>query len=69
MSNNLNTSKKWLTKSIYVDVSTGEIITKINAMSNYIRLRCTKKYYESGSYNIREYTHECERSRQIKIKI
>jgi hypothetical protein len=65
-------------KSQYVDVETGEIISKKNAMQNYIIIRTTKRYnneeimekdgYRFGKSTI-EYTRECEKRRQLKLQL
>lgn len=60
---------KWTTTSEWVDVETGEVITKENAKQNYNITRKIKKYeydknHESGRTKI---TNECRKSTQLKI--
>lgn len=60
---------KWRTKSQYVDIQTGEIITESEYKRNYIKIKTTKNTHINEKYGIREFTHECERNRQTKLEL
>lgn len=60
--------KKWFTEIVYVDIETGEIITKSLA---------EREYYETGKksqetitnekYNIKRYTKECRKHGRLRL--
>lgn len=60
---------KWYSKTIYVDIETGEIISKQKAKKDYNITKTTKKI-EYGKYsNITEYTRCAERKRQQRLDL
>lgn len=63
----MNNDKRWITVSEYVDIETGEIITKSLYEREYIIIRKTKKYEDSGNYNIAKWVNECRRHGQTKL--
>lgn len=61
------TVHRWTSKSKYFDVANGEEISKQQKEKNYVTLRITKRI-KIESYEGRiEYTHECERKRQLSL--
>lgn len=58
---------KWYGMSEYVDVHTGEIISKAEYEREYIKIKTNKKYEVNETYGIIRYTIECERNRQTKL--
>lgn len=58
---------KWVTVAIYVDIETGEIITKGVKEKSYIKIRSTVKIERNEHYAIRKFTIECERNRQQSL--
>lgn len=58
---------KWYTTNEYVDVETGEIITKSKAEREYIITRKTKEYKNNGKYNEIKISNECRRDNQLTI--
>lgn len=58
----------WTTVIEYVDVTTGELINKKEAVRNYDIKKATKPKYEyRGKDSIRKYTHECKPTTRIKL--
>lgn len=64
-----NTAIHWSSSSKWVDVETGEEITKHNAITNYIKLKTSKhvKLNENKTKGHIEYTNECRRNPQSKL--
>lgn len=58
---------KWITITEYIDVETGEIITKSEYERNYIKLKSTKKFEITEKYGITNYQIECQKSKQTKL--
>lgn len=64
---------KWIAITDYVDVDTGEIISKNTYERDYKKIRTTKKIEITEKYNkkygINKYITECERNRQQKLEL
>lgn len=66
---------KWFTIVEYIDIDTGEIITKSLCEREYIRLRKNKKIEiiekleknEKIKSGLIKYTYECERNKQLRL--
>lgn len=63
---------KWYSTTIYVDVETGEIISKSLKEREYITVKTNKttelKEYQNGEkYGIIKHTNECRRNRQTTL--
>lgn len=64
----MNHRKKWITTTEYVDVETGEIITKSNYERNYyLTGKKSKTIEENEKYKIKKYINECRRNGQVRI--
>lgn len=53
----------WKSKSVYIDIDTGEIIDKDKAKKEYIIVRTETLKICRPLTNIIEYTHECKRKK------
>lgn len=59
---------KWYSITEYVDISTGEIISKSEYQrERYITIKISKTYKIDKEYGIIKYRRECEKSRQFEI--
>lgn len=58
---------KWTSKTEYVDVETGEVITKSLAEREYIKKRSTKFTIIQNNNGTIKWITECERNRQQKL--
>lgn len=59
---------KWITLTEYVDVETGEILTKSEKERSYYTTgKSHKKIEENGNYRIKKYIYECRRNGQQKL--
>lgn len=67
--NHLNEDKrKWITISEYVDITTGEIITKSEYEREYYKVKKPTKTIEyNEKYRIIRYTNECRKHEQTKL--
>lgn len=66
---NYNCFVKWTSYIKYVDLQTGEEITKQNAQTNYIKIK-TKKHATlnaTQTHGTVEYTIECRRKPQLNL--
>lgn len=67
--------EKWITISEYVDLLTGEIITKSLYEREYYKIRTTKKVEikeviikrEIKKYGYVKYTNECRKNQQLRL--
>jgi hypothetical protein len=50
----------------YVDIETGEIITKEKFLKEYYKVNLTKKTEINGNYGTIKYTNECRSTRQTR---
>lgn len=64
-----NTAIHWTSNTKWVDLDTGEEITKHNAQSNYIKIKTVKnaKINDIKTRGHIEYINECRKSRQTKL--
>lgn len=61
----MNTNdKRWITITTYVDVETGEVITKSEYERKYYKVKTNKKTEENEKYRIKKFEHECRETRQ-----
>lgn len=68
MKNDKTTVKRWYATSEYVDVDTGEILTRSQfERLDYVKLKTTKKYEINGNIGIIKHQIECEVNRQKKL--
>lgn len=58
---------KWYTTTEWVDIETGEIISKDIAMNEYYVTNKTKKTELNENYGIIKYINECRRRNQQKL--
>lgn len=59
---------KWYSVTEFVDISTGEIITKSKyEREKYITIKINKSYKIEKNHGIIKYSRECEKSRQFEI--
>ncbi len=58
---------KWYSKSVYVDIDTGEIISKSLMLREYIKGKSSKIVQIKENNGQIEYTIECRRNGQTKI--
>lgn len=58
----MNNEIKWITKVIYVDVDTGEILEESTVKSEYIIIKRKKKYHVYKTTGTVELTTECRKS-------
>ncbi len=58
---------KWVSVSEYVDIETGEMISKARAKREYNELFKTKIIKIDGNKGEIKWRNECEKSRQTKI--
>ena len=63
------TLKKWYSTSEYIDIETGEIITKKIFEKEYHKLKTTRKIEILENYGIIKYLHECRCTRQTRLKL
>lgn len=61
------TKLKWTSTSQYVDVDTGEILTKKEVKENYKVIKTIKKIEHGTEYGYIKYTNECRKSTQGKL--
>lgn len=60
--------RKWITQTEYVDVETGEVLTKSEKERNYYTTgKSQKKIEENGNYRIKKYIYECRRNNQTRL--
>ncbi len=59
---------KWYSKTVYVDRNTGEVISKSLMQREYIKIKTTKTVQIKENNGNIEYTTECEKNRQGKLK-
>ena len=61
-----NNGIRWTSKTIFVDIDTGEILTKHNAKTNYLIIKKTKNAEVNtiGTAGTIIWTNECRKSRQ-----
>lgn len=62
------TPRKYYTISEYVDIDTGEIISKNQYEREYYKIKTTKTYENDESKTIIRYTSECRNRNQTRIK-
>ena len=60
-------NKRWVTISEYVDIETGELITKSKYEREYYMIKKTKKVTENDKYRIITFTNECRPKGQTKL--
>lgn len=58
---------KWRATSTYIDIDTGEIITKEECNLNYIIKNKKKKSYVYKTTGTIKITVECQRTKQFKL--
>lgn len=58
----------WHSQIIYVDLETGEVISKEDAIREYIIKRTKKETHVYKTTGTIKYTNECWRSPQLKIQ-
>ncbi len=58
---------KWYTETEYVDVETGEMLTKEAAVKDYIIKTTIKTVKIDGNNGKIKYQRQCERSRQCRL--
>lgn len=65
----MNPKLKWYTVVEYVDIETGELISKSLKERKYYVIRKTKKVevYEYQGYGITKWTAECRRNGQQRL--
>ena len=56
--NQRKTIKKWYSLSEYVDIDTGEIISKKKYEKEYYKINTSKKYELENEIGIRKFIHE-----------
>ena len=66
MTNNNKTITNWTSESKYVDIETGEEITKQNVLENYTHLE-TEKITNHDKKRV-TYIGKYERTKQLKLK-
>lgn len=61
--------KTWTSRTIYVDIETGEIITKEEAKKNYNVVKTTKvsKLNPNKTHGTTEFTRQCRKKQQGKL--
>lgn len=61
--------KRWFTESTYVDLATGEVLSKSRyEREDYYTVRTTSAWEDKETYNLKKYTHECRKRGQTKIE-
>ena len=59
---------KWYSITEYIDISTGEIISKSEyEREKYITIKINKTYKINKDNGIIKYSRECEKNRQLEI--
>lgn len=58
---------KWITKNIYVDIETGEVLEEIIAKKLYITLKKIRHAKQQKNATIITFTNECRRNPQGRI--
>lgn len=61
-------AKKWFTQTTWVELETGEVLSKSKVEREYIILNNTSTVQDCGAYNLKIITYECEKNRQLKIQ-
>jgi len=61
------TLKKWYTESQYVDIETGEIITKQQYENEYYKVKTNRKIEITDNYGIIKYITECRARNQTRL--
>jgi hypothetical protein len=61
--------KKWYTVSQYVDVETGELLSKSQIeRERWVKVGSSYEIEYNDNYNTKKYTNEYERNRQTRIE-
>lgn len=61
---------KWYTVNEYVNIETGEILTKSEIeRGNYIRTGKTEKSEYNKNYNVKKITYEYKDNRQTRLEL
>lgn len=61
------TIKKWYTVSEYVDISTGELLSRKEVEKNYYKLMTIRKVEITENHGIIKYITECRKTGQTRL--
>lgn len=59
----------WITITEYVDIETGELITKSKYLREYYKIRTTNIIKQKENTSIKKYTIQCRKIRQLKLQL
>ena len=63
-------AKRWFTQTTYVDLDTGEVISKSRfERDDYYIVRRSHTYEDCGAYTLKKYTNECKQKGQYELEL